>query len=107
MRLRARDTDRLQCVSLIKRIGDLAGIRGDPVDWLVGDFGRHEIDGRRDRCWRTLADVSADRPRRWDAGNCWHSCRRGGYDRATWRNVLQDPAEQGRQVRRNTRRWRE
>jgi len=64
MRLRARDANRLQCVSLIKRVGDLAGIRGDPVDWLVGDFRRHEIDGRRDRHWRTLADVSADRSRR-------------------------------------------
>ena len=63
MRLRTRDADRLQCVSLIKRIGDLAGIRGNPVDWLVGDFCRHEIDGRRDRCWQTLADVSADRSR--------------------------------------------
>ena len=60
MRLRARDADRLQCLSLIKRIGDLASIRGNPVDRLVGDFRRHEIDGRRDRCWRTLADVSAD-----------------------------------------------
>ena len=64
MRLRARDADRLQRVSFIKRIGDLAGIRGHPVDWLVGDFGRHEIDGRRDRRRRTLADVSADRSRR-------------------------------------------
>ena len=64
MRLRAGDADRLQRVSLIKRIGDLAGICGHPVDWLVGDFGRHEIDGRRDRCWRTLADVSADGSRR-------------------------------------------
>ena len=64
MRLRTRDADRLQRIGLIKRVGDLAGIRGDPVDWLVGDFGRHEIDGRRDRHWRTLADVSADRSRR-------------------------------------------
>ena len=64
MRLRAGNADRLQCVGLIKRIGDLAGIAGRPVDWLVGDFGRHEIDGRRDRRWRTLADVGADRSRR-------------------------------------------
>lgn len=63
MRLRARDANRLQCVSLIKRVGDLAGIRGDPVDWLVGDFGRHEIGGRHNRRWRALADVSTDRSR--------------------------------------------
>jgi len=40
MRLRTQNADRLQRVSFIKRIGDLAGTRGNPVDRLVGDFCR-------------------------------------------------------------------
>ena len=53
MRLRAGNADRLQRIGLIKRIGDLAGIRGRPVDRLVGDFGRYEVNCRR----ASLADA--------------------------------------------------
>ena len=38
MRYRARNADRLQGIALIQRLGDAAGLRGSPVDRLVGEF---------------------------------------------------------------------
>ena len=50
MRQRARNADRLQRIALIQRLGDAAGLRGSPIDRLVGEFdaaGRNRRSGRK------------------------------------------------------------
>src|ERR1700750_1399490 len=69
MRLRAWNADRLQRIGLIQRIADLAGIRGNPVHRLTGDFGRDEVNCWRHR-WLMLAEVGTDGSRRGSAGSC-------------------------------------
>jgi len=64
MRLRARDTDRLQWCKPHKGIGDLLASVGIQSTGSVGDFGRHEIDGPTRPLLAKLADLSADRSRR-------------------------------------------
>ena len=48
MRLRAGNTDRLQSVFFIKRLGDAAALDRRPVDGLIGEFDRLRL-GRRGR----------------------------------------------------------
>ena len=46
----ARNADRLQRIALIQRLGDAAGLRGSPVDRLVGELdaaGRNRRGGRK------------------------------------------------------------
>lgn len=46
MRMRARNTDRLQRVFLIKRVGQSSAFRRYPLDHLVGEF---------DALWRAVS----------------------------------------------------
>ena len=70
----------------------LLRIRGRPIHRLVGDFSRHQINCRRDRC-----RLDAGRRRRGLLGALkrWQLAApppvAAGHDWATWRNVLQDP----------------
>lgn len=105
MRLRAWNTDRLQCVSLIKRIGDAAAIRGRPIHRLVGDFGRHGSNCRHGCSRLALSDVGTYCSRRCRAGNCRHHASRCASHWTTRRHVLLDPAEQSRQIGRNAGRY--
>ena len=67
MRHRARNADRLQRIALIQRLGDAAGLRGSPVDRLVGEFdaaGRNRRGGRKGSSPDETGTRRGRRPRR-------------------------------------------
>ena len=89
--LRAGNTDRLQSVSFIKRLGDVAALDRHPVDGLIGQLNRlrlgpHRRDGGRARR-NALRPCGGGTNHR--AGDDWRG------KREPRRNGIRDPAKQG------------
>ncbi len=99
MGLRIGNTDRLQSVFFIDRVGNPAVFGGRPVHGLIGEFDAFGLDGRGRGgiCGSGAREVSANGP-----GRC------GGYRGCRWRerrslarwNLRLNPAKQRGEVRR-------
>ena len=86
MGLRAGNTDRLQSVFFIKRIGDAAALDRRPVDGLIGEFDRLRL-GRRGRDGGRARARTRGRPRL-TAGRRVAPATTGGSERQPRRNGL-------------------
>src|SRR3546814_17687745 len=66
MGLGAGNTDRLQAVFFVDRIGDPTAFGGPPVDGLIGEFDAFGLaNGAHWQGRRRAGDISANGPRGW------------------------------------------
>ena len=90
MRLRAGNTDRLQSVFFIERIGEAPALGRRPVDGLVGELDRLRFGSAGCGRTRRRARVGADRARRRPGDGTGDGD--GGRDRQARRHVLRSPS---------------
>ena len=104
---RAGNADRLQRVALIQRLGDAAGLRGSPVDRLVGEFdasGRNGAAAGRGAALTRLERAGGRRPRRYRGSD--HGSRGRRRNGGPRRNQPGHPVQQRCRVRRHADRSR-
>ena len=106
VRLAARNADRLEPVFLIDRIAETRAFGRRPVDRLIGEIDRLRVSDRGPGGLRGsgAGEIAAHRPRRGDSRHWDGEARR---ERQAARDVLRNPTQQGRNVRRNALRFRQ
>ena len=99
VRLRTGNTDRLQSVFFIKRLGDPTALDRLPVHWRIIEFDAFGFEGlgrNGGRSHRAGAHSARDR----------RACDRGGRDRGPSGNMIGDPTQQRGDIGRDAgRRW--
>jgi hypothetical protein len=104
MWVRTFDTNRLQAVGFVQRLGKAATFGRLPIDNFIGQLGADGLE-RCPRAWRGACS------------RCWPGAdtddarglpnETGSIDRQARRDVLQDPSEQRGRIRRHARGHRE